>query len=801
MFKDEAVRRRLYSYFAIAAPIGGVLLIILSKLVLDSGPGSTAAKAVSTSLAVLAGLLLLSTGLLFRRYMTRRVSLTLGVIGMVCFFTIVGPVWAAFWLRDWWRTRRAERIGLRQSLVGAFAWPFTGLERIVKRARELDDEGVVLAYHLPDHTQDAQRVLEREMRSRKLDRFLDPDWLPPPPRATVPPAVFEVMQPERYHAMGRRKEILFRLLRILSLLAVVVVPISYMMDWTGNLLHNRTGLDGEIQSISTAVQQIVALPILLAGGLLMLYVSLSSLIFALGGVLFRNHAGRVLLLRPFAQKRMTASLKQIVRWYLVPAGHVITLSDSNYRPNWFIDVALRTVNVVALILGPLLRPSFRLASISTERAFLHFAQGLHRKYRPSFLNLVCGGQAFNLRATNSWWKRCIDLLMNSCDIIVMDISRIGQGSAWEIDRLLKRGLLTRCLFIVQESHRDESIAVLRKHMPGGSEPQVYVFRDTGEVINSSQFERAISERVNAALATWGRSWVQRPSDLTIGSQVMAPIDALMAAAPGRSGDEIVPAAAPPVPPAPQTPTLRLVPTGAGRSVVVRVNSHAGVVLGRASSADAVLEGNTVSKRHARIFTDPQGRFYVEDIGSNNGTWKGGREIKREPIGDGDVIRFGQSEYRVELSDARRAATSQPAPTTGAPSTRNAGLPPQGQAEPRAPSAAADDEPGAVAWILSGFDDSGHALQFPLRPRHDASETTWTVGRRAERVDLHISQSTVSSEHARLRFSAQHGLEICDLNSANGTYLDDRAVGDRYVAVGKARNIKFGQISLALSRSH
>ena len=54
-----------------------------------------------------------------------------------------------------------------------------------------------------------------------------------------------------------------------------------------------------------------------------------------------------------------------------------------------------------------------------------------------------------------------------------------------------------------------------------------------------------------------------------------------------------------------------------------------------------------SSAHARIF--PRGEFmYVEDMGSTNGTYLNGRQLRTaERLKVADVIRIGDTEYRYQ----------------------------------------------------------------------------------------------------------------------------------------------------------
>jgi hypothetical protein len=73
----------------------------------------------------------------------------------------------------------------------------------------------------------------------------------------------------------------------------------------------------------------------------------------------------------------------------------------------------------------------------------------------------------------------------------------------------------------------------------------------------------------------------------------------------------------------------------------------GATLGRSESADITIDDPFASSVHARVF--PRDDFmYVEDMGSTNGTYLNGRQLRRpERLKPADTIRIGDSEYRYE----------------------------------------------------------------------------------------------------------------------------------------------------------
>ncbi len=78
-----------------------------------------------------------------------------------------------------------------------------------------------------------------------------------------------------------------------------------------------------------------------------------------------------------------------------------------------------------------------------------------------------------------------------------------------------------------------------------------------------------------------------------------------------------------------------------------------VVIGRSPQSQCHLPSNTVSARHARLFFR-QGHWWIEDLGSTNGTFLNADPLTRATIVvSGDKIRCGEAELViVPESEAR-----------------------------------------------------------------------------------------------------------------------------------------------------
>ena len=58
------------------------------------------------------------------------------------------------------------------------------------------------------------------------------------------------------------------------------------------------------------------------------------------------------------------------------------------------------------------------------------------------------------------------------------------------------------------------------------------------------------------------------------------------------------------------------------------------VIGRGKHCDFVINSGKVSREHA-VITRENGEYYIEDLGSSNGTWFNKQRIKRRKVEDGD----------------------------------------------------------------------------------------------------------------------------------------------------------------------
>lgn len=85
-----------------------------------------------------------------------------------------------------------------------------------------------------------------------------------------------------------------------------------------------------------------------------------------------------------------------------------------------------------------------------------------------------------------------------------------------------------------------------------------------------------------------------------------------------------------------------------------------LLIGRGPEADLTLAGGTVSRAHAELLFDNHGLWWVQDLGSTNGTFVNGQPVKSQALSYGDAV--GVGDYYLLLAvetEFLRNATSPP----------------------------------------------------------------------------------------------------------------------------------------------
>lgn len=92
----------------------------------------------------------------------------------------------------------------------------------------------------------------------------------------------------------------------------------------------------------------------------------------------------------------------------------------------------------------------------------------------------------------------------------------------------------------------------------------------------------------------------------------------------------------------------VVERGGGLEQGQRFDLIGGLSIGRSKEADVRIDDRYASSLHARAFSR-QGRFFVEDMNSTNGTLLNGATLQGEAeLVDGDNVQIGDTVFRFEV---------------------------------------------------------------------------------------------------------------------------------------------------------
>jgi TonB family protein len=87
-----------------------------------------------------------------------------------------------------------------------------------------------------------------------------------------------------------------------------------------------------------------------------------------------------------------------------------------------------------------------------------------------------------------------------------------------------------------------------------------------------------------------------------------------------------------------------------------------IEVGKLSRSDLRLDDENISRRHARILIDREGRVQIEDLESTNGTRLNGMHVNKAFLSDGDEIELGVTVLRIHFDAELRRVAEHHAPS-------------------------------------------------------------------------------------------------------------------------------------------
>lgn len=222
----------------------------------------------------------------------------------------------------------------------------------------------------------------------------------------------------------------------------------------------------------------------------------------------RRKPARVTLLRKFNERDLAEPLGRMIAKELRPFGHVAALSDTFIRRErfgWVQGALLSLSNPVAaawFLVGLPIRFVWRLfdrsamgpAVVLNARDYRHLAKRLRDRIGLNLQVALVAREALLIRTSDAWWRMVARLLLESSDAVVVDLSQVSAGLAWELDLILQEGALKRCVFVSLWGKLDEAEAALKAR---GVDAPVFHYAPDGEIQRRRLFRAAMLEAMRA----------------------------------------------------------------------------------------------------------------------------------------------------------------------------------------------------------------------------------------------------------------------------------------------------------------
>jgi hypothetical protein len=330
------------------------------------------------------------------------------------------------------------------------------------------------------------------------------------PDSDAVPSLRRAPNPGKRQQTGRRRwkalRLLFTLAVWLALIGALAPAVVYGLEqWTRNearleSLRDNLNVFPDYDAIGRKYGPWYFLALLVVPCLLVL-----TTVPTMGKLrLLQPNPARLLLLRPFGAGSVTRSLRGLMRRYVDGLGFTYTLADDSFRTRrftrliwWLLIVGavlsrfLVFIAVLLMIRFPQYLPTLK---IESDKDIDTLKQRLVRRFPQTAAAFHAHGEPVALVCSNALWKRVVALMMQSSDVIIMDVSLVSQGSSWELQRLGSAGLTEKTVFIAEAGHESEARAALRDR--GFPSDRLYLYAPDGRILSG---QAGFADDIAAAL--------------------------------------------------------------------------------------------------------------------------------------------------------------------------------------------------------------------------------------------------------------------------------------------------------------
>lgn len=364
--------------------------------------------------------------------------------------------------------------------------------------RRMPDRVLRAAVQNPDHSEAARAAAEAELRARSITaerwRLVVPGF--------IQPDDLERRGDKLFFGWGRAVRVWSGRGVFAGLLAMLAFAFTHQISIDQWQWRDGVLVASSFREFVSMVEALQIVGYLLAGCVL------PSLLVWFFASALRRHPARITLLRKFNVRHLSEPLERVLAQELRPYGHIATLSDRYIRHErfgWLQTALLSLGNPLAalwFVVGLPIRFVWRLfdrsamgpAVVLNARDYRNLAARLRDRIGLNVQAAMVSKEAFMVRTSDAWWRMTAQLLMDSSDAIVMDLSQMSEGVGWELDLIRDSGAERRVVFIALWGKLEEAEAALAAR---GIDAVVHHYAPDGEIQRRPQFRAAMLAAMRA----------------------------------------------------------------------------------------------------------------------------------------------------------------------------------------------------------------------------------------------------------------------------------------------------------------
>lgn len=204
---------------------------------------------------------------------------------------------------------------------------------------------------------------------------------------------------------------------------------------------------------------------------------------------------RILLLRPFMFSQNRKQLRYFGKNYLRYLGHTYTIADSEIksRRSFFEVFSYFSITPMLILFARYVKPNFNVRYYEDIPKLKVF---LSRRIARNIAWALSWDKLFKISCTAESWKFTVQNLINSAQVVIIDLSNIGEGLKWETEELSFYNSLGKLLIITHKDRLARAQDFVKLSVLSGYNNEIFAYDDKGILINPENFTLALASAAN-----------------------------------------------------------------------------------------------------------------------------------------------------------------------------------------------------------------------------------------------------------------------------------------------------------------